>query len=99
MTVYIVSVSFVFLSEQLVKTSEVGRRPIYGFYCGDHIGKIYIAVCNTGINKRLKREYKGWFPYDRGSQIAIRSAIVYDHMETTSAIVCDPAIVIAEDHR
>ena len=29
---------------------------------------------------------KGWFPYDRGSQIAIRSAIV-----------CDPAIVIAED--
>ena len=26
--------------------------------------------------------YKGWFPYDRGSQIAIRSAIVCDHMET-----------------
>ena len=23
---------------------------------------------------------KGWFPYDRGSQIAIRSAIVCDHM-------------------
>ena len=40
---------------------------------------------------------KGWFPYDRGSQIAIRSAIVCDHMETTSAIVCDPAIAIAED--
>ena len=39
----------------------------------------------------------GWFPYDRGSQIAIRSAIVCDHMETTSAIVCDPAIAIAED--
>ena len=38
-----------------------------------------------------------WFPYDCGSQIAIRSAIVCDHMETTSAIVCDPAIVIAED--
>ena len=34
---------------------------------------------------------------DRRSQIAIRSAIVCDHMETTSAIVCDPAIVIAED--
>ena len=31
---------------------------------------------------------KGWFPYDRGSQIAIRSAIV-----------CDPAIVIADDRR
>ena len=30
---------------------------------------------------------------DRRSQIAIRSAIVCDHMETTSAIVCDPAIV------
>ena len=29
---------------------------------------------------------KGWFPYDRRSQTAIRSAIV-----------CDPAIVIAED--
>ena len=43
------------------------------------------------------RELKGWFPYDRRSQIAIRSAIVCDHMETTSAIVCDPAIVIAED--
>ena len=34
---------------------------------------------------------------DRRSQIAIRSAIVCDHMETTSAIVCDPAIAIAED--
>ena len=43
--------------------------------------------------------YEGWFPYDRGSQIAIRSAIVCDHMETTSAIVCDPAIVIADDRR
>ena len=31
---------------------------------------------------------------DRRSQIAIRSAIVCDHMETTSAIVCDPAIVM-----
>ena len=29
---------------------------------------------------------KGWFPYDRGSQIAIRSAIVCD---LRSAIVCD----------
>ena len=36
---------------------------------------------------------------DRRSQIAIRSAIVCDHMETTSAIVCDPAIVIADDRR
>ena len=35
---------------------------------------------------------------DRRSQIAIRSAIVCDHMETT-AIVCDPAIVIADDRR
>ena len=37
---------------------------------------------------------------DRRSQIAIRSAIVCDHMETISAIVCDPAIAIetiAED--
>ena len=35
---------------------------------------------------------------DRRSQIAIRSAIVCDHMETlTSAIVCDPAITIADD--
>ena len=36
---------------------------------------------------------------DRRSQIAIRSAIVCDRMETTSAIVCDPAIVIADDRR
>ena len=36
---------------------------------------------------------------DRRSQIAIRSAIVCDHMETTSAIVCDPAIAIADDRR
>ena len=42
---------------------------------------------------------KGWFPYDRRSQIAIRSAIVCDHIETTSAIVCDPAIAIADDRR
>ena len=27
-------------------------------------------------------QVKGWFPYDRGSQIAMRSAIVCDHMET-----------------
>ena len=36
---------------------------------------------------------------DRRSPIAIRSAIVCDHMETTSAIVCDPAIAIADDRR
>ena len=36
---------------------------------------------------------------DRRSQIAIRSAMVCDHMETTSAIVCDPAIAIADDRR
>ena len=36
---------------------------------------------------------------DCTSQIAIRSAIVCDHVETTSAIVCDPAIVIADDRR
>ena len=36
---------------------------------------------------------------DRRSQIAIMSAIVCDHMETTSAIACDPAIVIADDRR
>ena len=36
---------------------------------------------------------------DRRSQIAIRSAIVCDHMETTSAIVYDPAIAIADDRR
>ena len=58
MTVCIVSVSFVSLSEQLLKTSEVGRRPIHGVFCGDHIMGIYIAVCDKGINKRLKREYK-----------------------------------------
>ena len=48
---------------------------------------------------------KGWFPYDRGSQIADRnkvchrlrsSAIIWKH---TSAIVCDPAIMIADDRR
>ena len=32
--------------------------------------------------------YKGWFPYDRGSQIADRNKVC-DHMETTSVIVCD----------
>ena len=31
--------------------------------------------------------------------MAIRSAFVCDHMETTSAIVCDPAIAIADDRR
>ena len=36
---------------------------------------------------------------DRRSQIAIRSAIVCDRLETTSAIVCDPAIAIADDRR
>ena len=46
-------------------------------------------------------DYKAGFHMiaDRRSQIAIRSAIVCDHMETTSAIVCDPAIVIADDRR
>ena len=48
---------------------------------------------------------KGWFPYDRGSQIADRnkvcdrlrsSAIIWKH---TSAVVCDPAIMIADDRR
>ena len=33
---------------------------------------------------------------DRRSQIAIRSAIVCDHMET---YFCDPAIMIADDRR
>ena len=51
------------------------------------------------------RDLKGWFPYDRGSQIADRnkvcdrlrsSAIIWKH---TSAIVCDPAIMIADDRR
>ena len=36
---------------------------------------------------------------DRRLQIAIRSTIVCDHMETTSAIVSDPAIAIADDRR
>ena len=40
---------------------------------------------------------KGWFPYDRGSQIAIRSAIVCNHMETTSAILRSRSQTIAED--
>ena len=49
--------------------------------------------------------FKGWFPYDRRrSRIADRrsqkvlrsSAIIWKH---TSAIVCDPAIVIADDRR
>ena len=48
---------------------------------------------------------KGWFPYDRRrSRIADRrsqkvlrsSAIIWKH---TSAIACDPAIVIADDRR
>ena len=34
---------------------------------------------------------------DRRSQIAIRSAIVCDHMDTSA--VCDPAIMIADDRR
>ena len=33
-------------------------------------------------NRNESSPPKGWFPYDRGSQIAIRSAIVCDHMET-----------------
>ena len=48
-----------------------------------------------------KRRLKAGFHMiaDRRSQIAIRSAIVCDHMETTSAIVCNPAIAIADDRR
>ena len=59
--------------------------------------KIYLFV--QSIRTVSYNSTKGWFPYDRGSQIAIRSAIVCDHMETTSAIVCDPAIAIADDRR
>ena len=57
---------------------------------------------DAGISHFLKRFFfKAGFHMiaDRRSQIAIRSAIVCDHMETTSAIVCDPAIVIADDRR
>ena len=46
------------------------------------IGFVMLSIVSTPVSK-------GWFPYDRGSQIAIRSAIVCDHMETTSTIVCD----------
>ena len=63
-------------------------------------GKIISATELPGNHRnRMYCLSKGWFPYDRRSQIAIRSAIVCDHMETTSAIVCDPAIVIADDRR
>ena len=55
------------------------------------------TITTATITGFVHTQLKGWFPYDRRSQIAIRSAIVCDHMETTSAIVCDPAIVIAED--
>ena len=34
------------------------------------------------IMMRSQKIDNGWSPYDRGSQIAIRSAIVCDHMET-----------------
>ena len=56
-------------------------------------------------NEHFECLTKGWFPYDRGSQIADRnkvcdrlrsSAIIWKH---TSAIVCDPAIMIADDRR
>ena len=50
--------------------------------------KIYLFV--QSIRTVSYNSTKGWFPYDSGSQIAIMSAIVCDHMETTSAIVCDP---------
>ena len=49
------------------------------------------ASRTRNTHRYIVRNAKGWFPYDRGSQIAIRSAIVCDHMETTSAIA------IAED--
>ena len=39
--------------------------------------------------------YEAWFPYDRRSQKILRSSvIIWKH---TSAIVCDPVIVIADD--
>ena len=59
---------------------------------------IHLIIYSCG-NEWPYVQTKGWFPYDRGLQIAIRSAIVCDHMETTSAIVCDAAIVIADDRR
>ena len=56
--------------------------------------------CLSGT-QNIARTFKAGFHMiaDRRSQIAIRSAIVCDHMETTSAIVCDPAIAIADDRR
>ena len=56
-------------------------------------------IFNLLFSAKISVFTKGWFPYDRRSQMAIRSAIVCDHMETTSAIVCDPAIVIVDDRR
>ena len=55
--------------------------------------------------RSIRQRPKGWFPYDRRrSRIADRrsqkvlrsSAIIWKH---TSAIVCDPAIMIADDRR
>ena len=59
----------------------------------------------SAIRDHMETSLKGWFPYDCGSQIADRnkvcdrlrsSAIIWKH---TSAIVCDPAITIADDRR
>ena len=64
-----------------------------------------LRSCDHDRRRSQKIEHKGWSPYDRGSQIADRnkvcdrlrsSAIIWKH---TSAIVCDPAIVIADDRR
>ena len=56
---------------------------------------------NNGLCLNQQEKVKAGFHMiaDRRSQIAIRSAIVCDHMETTSGIVCDTAIVIADDRR
>ena len=82
--------------------AEVRRQvnPISVCTCTHFVQRIQITPHRTSAEER---DLKAGFHMiaDRRSQIAdrIRSAIVCDHMETTSAIVCDPAIVIADDRR
>ena len=57
----------------------------------------FVCSPQSSLADRLKAGFH--MIADRRSQIAIKSAIVCDHMETTSAIVCDPAMAIADDRR
>ena len=37
---------------QSVKVSEIGQRPIHGFYCGSQITAVYNKICDTRRRKR-----------------------------------------------